>query len=77
MLSLLHIEKSVLLTFSWKSKSETAAQWFKHSILEDVVVKKIFPKKSDYKFTIFRPWRTQIHQEINKSSSPFGDSPFT
>ena len=48
-----------------------------HSILEDVVVKIFFPKTSDYKFIIFRPWRTQIHQEINKSSSPFGDSPFT
>ena len=42
-----------------------------HSILEDVLVKKNFPKTFDHKFFIWRPWRTQIHQEKNKSSSPF------
>ena len=33
--------------------------------------KKKFPKTFDHKFFIWRPWRTQIHQEKNKSSSPF------
>ena len=40
------------------------------------ISKKKFPKTFDYKFFIWRPWRTQIHQEKNKSSSPFWDSSF-
>ena len=41
--------------------------WPKHSNLEDVLIEKKFPKKSDDKFIKYSPWNnpTQIHQDIN------------
>ena len=37
---------------------------FFHSNLEDVLVEKKFPKKSDDKFIKYSSWTTQIHQDL-------------